>query len=90
MIIERRSLLATALAALPSRLLAQQTVSSAARPPVAPVRAGADRLMEPHTIGASSAAFKVITAESQGSVFIMENALTRKGTRSSATRRANC
>ena len=78
--LQRRSLLAAALAAFPSRLLsAQQPQSAAAPPPVGPVRAGADRLAEAHTIGASAAAFKVLTAESRGSVFVMENVLTRKG-----------
>jgi quercetin dioxygenase-like cupin family protein len=77
MIVERRSLLAAALAAIPSRLVAHQAGKPALE--IAPVRSGADRLGESHAIGASSAAFKVLTQESKGAVFIMENMLTRKG-----------
>ena len=77
MLLQRRSLLAAALAAIPSRFLAQ--VPSTPAFEIAPVRSGADRLGERHTIGASSAAFKVLTQESHGAVFIMENVLTRKG-----------
>ncbi|HEX6163154.1 MAG TPA: cupin domain-containing protein [Vicinamibacterales bacterium] len=78
MIIKRRSILAAALAAIPSRVLAQPGRQA---PPleIGPVRNGADRLGESHTIGASAAAFKVLTTESKGAVFIMENVLTRKG-----------
>ena len=77
MIIERRSVLAAALAAIPSRLFAQP--STTVTPLIGPVRNGADRLGEPHTIGAGTAAFKVLTQESKGAVFIMENVLMRKG-----------
>ena len=78
MIVKRRSVLAAALAAIPSRLFAQPS-TPATPPAIAPVRNGADRLGEPHIIGAGQAAFKVLTPESKGSVFIMENVLTRKG-----------
>ena len=78
MILQRRSLLAAAVAAIPTRLFAQQPAATRALD-IAPVRSGADRLGEPHTIGAGAAAFKVLTQESRGAVFIMENMLTRKG-----------
>jgi quercetin dioxygenase-like cupin family protein len=71
--------LTAALAAIPSRFLAQTTSQPTPSLAVAPVRTGADRLGEPHTIGASSAAFKVLTRETVGAAFIMENVLTRKG-----------
>ena len=78
MLIERRSFLAAALAAFPSRLLGQ-TINPSDGKAVTPVQSGADRLGEAHTIGVSSVAFKVLTLESKGAVFIMENSMTKKG-----------
>jgi mannose-6-phosphate isomerase-like protein (cupin superfamily) len=46
---------------------------------VAVVRRDSDRLSERHTIGVSTAAFKVLRAESRGSLCIMENSMTKKG-----------
>jgi quercetin dioxygenase-like cupin family protein len=77
-IFERRAFLAAALAAVPSRLLGQPINASDGKA-VKPVLSGADRLGEHHTIGASSTAFKVLTEESKGAVFIMENSITKKG-----------
>lgn len=72
--IERRTFLA-ALAGLPAAALPQ----GASIPPVGAVRDGEDRLREPHTVGVSITAFKVLTQESRGSLFIMENRMTKKG-----------
>jgi quercetin dioxygenase-like cupin family protein len=74
---ERRSFLLAAMAASPwgVRALAAQGPA----PAIAPVRAGADRLGESHVVGAGTVGFKVLTAESKGDVFIMENTHTRKG-----------
>ena len=76
--LERRSFLTTTLAALPAHLLGQ-TINPSDGKKATPVQSGADRLGEPHTIGVSSAAFKVLTQESKGAVFIMENSMTKKG-----------
>ena len=75
---ERRAFLAAAVTAVPSRLLGQAGDPSDDRG-ITPVASGADRLGEQHTIGASSTAFKVLTRESQGAAFVMENSITQKG-----------
>ncbi len=72
--IERRTFLA-AFVGLPAVALPQGT----SPPRVAAVRDGDDRLREPHTIGVSTTAFKVLTQESSGSLFIMENRMTKRG-----------
>ncbi|HZS58203.1 MAG TPA: cupin domain-containing protein [Gemmatimonadaceae bacterium] len=73
-LIERRTFLTTALAGLPTSVLAQPS-----RRQIAKVGNGDDRLIEPHTVGVSTTAFKVLTEESNGALFTMENRMTRKG-----------
>ena len=67
--IKRRGFLGGALAAFPLAFLGQSPKEPSAMA-VAPVRAGEDRLGEPHTIGISSTAFKVLTADSAGALFL--------------------
>jgi len=70
--IKRRGFLGGALAAFPLAFLGQSPKEPSAMA-VAPVRAGEDRLGEPHTIGISSTAFKVLTADSAGALFLFEH-----------------
>jgi len=78
--IKRRGFLGGALAAFPLAFLGQSPKEPSAMA-VAPVRAGEDRLGEPHTIGISSTAFKVLTADSAGALFLFEhtNSAGKKG-----------
>lgn len=75
---ERRSFLASAIAALPVALIGQSsntpTTTKAVR-----VANGEDRLGEHHTIGVSSTAFKVLTQDTGGDLFIMQHANLKKG-----------
>jgi mannose-6-phosphate isomerase-like protein (cupin superfamily) len=75
---ERRSFLAAAIAALPVALIGQSsntpTTTKAVR-----VANGEDRLGEHHTIGISSTAFKVLTQDTGGGLFIMQHANLKKG-----------
>jgi mannose-6-phosphate isomerase-like protein (cupin superfamily) len=75
---ERRSFLAAAVAALPVALIGQSsntpTTTKAVR-----VANGEDRLGEHHTIGVSSTAFKVLTQDTGGDLFIMQHANLKKG-----------
>lgn len=70
--LERREFLSGALAAFPLALLGQ-SAKSPATPVIAPVHAGEDRLGEHHTIGVSTTAFKVLTADSAGALFLFEH-----------------
>jgi len=78
--LERRDFLGGALAAFPLAFL-RQSGKPAATSAVKPVRAGEDRLGEHHTIGVSTTAFKVLTADSAGALFLFEhrNAGGKKG-----------
>ena len=73
-LIERRAFLTTALTGLPTAALTQIPQRQ-----VAKVGNGEDRLAETHTVGVSATAFKVLTHESNGALFAMENRMTRKG-----------
>jgi mannose-6-phosphate isomerase-like protein (cupin superfamily) len=56
-----------------------QSVNPSTPRKAVPVRHGEDRLGEPHTLGVSSTAFKVITRDSGGDLFIMEHTNGKKG-----------
>jgi quercetin dioxygenase-like cupin family protein len=75
---ERRSFLSAAIAALPLALMGQSiqtsTTSRSGR-----VARGEDRLGEHHTIGVSTTAFKVLTQDTNGCLFVMEQTSSKKG-----------
>jgi mannose-6-phosphate isomerase-like protein (cupin superfamily) len=75
---ERRSFLAAAIAALPVALIGQSSNTPATTKPVRVVD-GEDRLGEHHTIGISSTAFKVLTRDTGGDLFIIQHANLKKG-----------
>jgi len=75
---ERRSFLSAAIAALPLALMGQSIPTSTKSKP-ARVARGEDRLGEHHTIGVSTTAFKVLTEDTGGSLFVMEHTSTKKG-----------
>lgn len=81
MAIPRRSFLKSAASVVPAAAL-QDVIAAAARaqsPAAAPapelhvVAAGQDRLGAPHTLGFSSLAFKVITSDAGGNLFMIEH-----------------
>ncbi|HXN46200.1 MAG TPA: cupin domain-containing protein [Bryobacteraceae bacterium] len=74
----RRAFLSAGIASLPLAILGQtNTTASAAQPGL--VSAGADRFGEQHALGVSSTAFKVVTGDSRGGLFIMEHSNHKKG-----------
>ncbi len=73
---DRRMFLGTALASLPLAMLAQ-TVETKRKPTSVPN--GEDRAGEHHVIGVSSTAFKVLTDESAGTLFVIEHTSRKKG-----------
>ena len=74
----RRAFLGAGIASLRLAILGQTTrTASAAQATL--VSAGTDRFGERHTIGVSSTAFKVATADSRGDLFIMEHSNHKKG-----------
>jgi hypothetical protein len=77
---ERRSFLSVAIAALPLALMGQSVQTSTTSNP-ARVARGEDRLGEHHTIGFSTTAFKVLTKDTSGCLFVMEHTSSRKGGR---------
>jgi len=74
---ERRTFLSGAVAAFPLALLGQ-SVKTSTSVKAALVASGEDRLGENHTIGVSSTAFKVLTDDSGGSLFVIEHASRKK------------
>ena len=75
---QRRSFLQFAVAALPATVLAQAVnPGSIARPVRVP--AGADREKKRHAVGVSSTTFKVLTQDSGGALFVLEQSNERKG-----------
>ena len=74
----RRSFLGATIAALPLTLMGQSE-RNATTPRVARVARNEDRLGEPHIIGVSSTAFKVLTQDTGGGLFIMEHTNQKKG-----------
>ena len=79
-IVRRRFLkLATFAAGSPaSSLLSQPTFASPAGQPVL-VPSGKDREGRDHTVGVSHTTYKVLTAETLGAMFVMEQANAKKG-----------
>ena len=75
---ERRSFLGAAIAALPLALMGQSIPTSTTSKP-ARVARGEDRLGEHHTIGVSTTAFKVLTRDTSGCLFVMEHTSSKKG-----------
>jgi len=75
---ERRSFLSAAIAALPLALMGQSIQTSTTSKP-ARVARGEDRLGEHHTIGVSTTAFKVLTQDTNGCLFVMEQTSSKKG-----------
>jgi mannose-6-phosphate isomerase-like protein (cupin superfamily) len=75
---QRRSFLQLALAALPSSLLAQ---TSEAAPTAKAVRvsAGTDREGQTRAIGISSTTYKVLTQDTGGALFVLEQLNHKKG-----------
>jgi mannose-6-phosphate isomerase-like protein (cupin superfamily) len=77
----RRSFLKSAASAVPAAALSNliasaahaQSPSSASTPDIHVVAAGQDRLGAPHSLGFSSLAFKVLTADTGGNLFIIEH-----------------
>ncbi|HWU37262.1 MAG TPA: hypothetical protein VN203_06385, partial [Candidatus Acidoferrum sp.] len=75
--IDRRFFLGAAIATLPLTLMGQS--DKMVHPRVARVAHGEDRLGERHTIGVSSTAFKVLTQDTGGGLFIIEHSNQKKG-----------
>ena len=76
--LERRSFLSSAIAALPLALMGQSKQTSTTSKP-ARVARGEDRLGEHHTIGVSTTAFKLLTQDTGGCLFVMEHTSTKRG-----------
>ncbi len=74
----RRAFLGASIASLPVAIFGQTTQMAPEAQPTL-VSAGADRFGEHHTLGISSTAFKVTTADSRGDLFIMEHSNHKKG-----------
>ena len=75
---QRRSFLQIALAALPATALAQTAEIASVVKPVR-VAAGADREGKKHAIGVSSTTYKVLTQDTGGALFVLEQANGKKG-----------
>ena len=77
MTIQRRAFLGAAITASPFALVGQSNAPASAKG--IHVSRGEDRLGEHHTIGVSTTAFKVLTKDSRGGVFVMEHTSPKKG-----------
>lgn len=77
-LIQRRSFLQLALAALPATVVAQTTKIAAAAKPVR-VPAGVDREGRKHAIGLSSTTYKVLRQDTGGALFVLEQSNQKKG-----------
>jgi len=75
---QRRSFIQLALAALPATVLAQAAKTTSAVKPVR-VAAGTDREGKKRAIGVSSTTYKVLTQETTGALFVMEQSNEKKG-----------
>ena len=75
---ERRTLLSAAIAAVPMALFAQSVGTTTPRKAIH-VSTGEDRLGERHIIGVSSTAFKVLTDDTSGGLFVIEHTSQKKG-----------
>lgn len=81
--IPRRSFLKTVAAAAPSAALQHLMAQTQAASPIAtlhPVGAGEDVLGHPHSLGFSTLAFKVSTAQTGGNLFVIEHTNLAPGT----------
>ena len=76
--IQRRSFLQLALAALQLPVLAQATSPALMTKPLR-VPAGADREGKKHAIGLSSTTYKVLTQDTGGALFVLEQSNQKKG-----------
>ena len=76
--LRRRSFLQLVLAALPASLVAQITSVATSRQAVR-VAAGTDREGKKHAVGVSSTTYKVLTAETGGDLFVLEQSNHTKG-----------
>jgi mannose-6-phosphate isomerase-like protein (cupin superfamily) len=76
--IQRRSFLQLALAALPATVIAQTANIAPAAKPVR-VPAGVDREGKKHAIGVSSTTYKVLTQDTAGALFVLEQSNQIKG-----------
>ncbi len=82
--LQRRSFLQLALAALSSAVFAQSSTATAApsegqTTKTEKVAAGMDREQKKRVVGVSSTSYKVLTAETAGAMFVMEQANRKKG-----------
>ena len=75
--LKRRTFLEAALS-LPA-FIAAQTVSVVAQLKQAAVRRGEDREQKTRAVGVSATTYKVLTADTNGALFVMENANSAKG-----------
>ena len=80
----RRSFLSLTASTVAASALSQSTVPSKpetapAVKPIPPVLANTDRTGQMHTMGYSSMAFKVLTHDSQGDLFMIEHHMTKRG-----------
>lgn len=75
--VQRRSFLEFALLAAPSTLLAAQTGTTSQHATLVP--AGEDREKRKHAVGVSSTTYKVLTAETGGALFVLEQLNQKKG-----------
>lgn len=74
----RRSILSTAkLALIPPQFLGAAYAGT--RPAIPAVKAGQDREGKRRSIGLSSTTYKVLTSDTSGALFVLEQANTRKG-----------
>jgi mannose-6-phosphate isomerase-like protein (cupin superfamily) len=73
--VARRAFLQSAASLLPAAVLNNLLAESAPppAPTLHPVAAGQDRLGSPHSLGFSSLAFKVLTADTGGDLFVIEH-----------------
>lgn len=76
--IQRRSFLQLALAALPATVFAQTAKTGPIAKPIR-VSAGADREGKKHAIGVSSTTYKILTQDTGGALFVLEQANDKKG-----------
>ena len=75
---QRRSFLQLALAALPATVLAQTANTPSVVKPVR-VASGLDREGKKHAIGVSSTTYKVLTQDTGGALFVLEQSNQKKG-----------
>ena len=81
---QRRSFLSLTASTVVASALGQSLTDSASKPapseqPIPPVLANTDRTGEMHTMGYSSMAFKVLTQDSQGDLFMIEHHMHQRG-----------